>query len=101
MSKMPILLTGLAALALATAPALAKENRAEEAHEKPIALSQVPKAAVDAAQRALGGNITKAEIISGKSRVYELSSTDASGKGKAVHVTAAGKILKTETEDHD
>jgi hypothetical protein len=32
---------------------------------------------------------------------YERSVKDASGKERSVHVTAAGKILKTETESKD
>ena len=99
MSKFPHLLAGLSAISLAAAPALAHENKAEEAKEKPIALSQVPKAAVAAAQKALGSNTLEARLVRGHGqRVYELETKDASGKERSVHVAANGKILKTESE---
>jgi hypothetical protein len=59
MTKIPTLLAGLAAVTLTAASAFA-QGRSEEAREKHIALSQVPKAAVDAAEKALGAKITEA-----------------------------------------
>lgn len=96
-----ILIASVAALGLIAGPALAGPSKSEEAHEKPISLAQVPKPAMDAAKKALGGDITEAETIQGQRGVYELSMKDASGKEKAVHVTSADKILKTETEAKD
>lgn len=89
--------TALAALALASTPVLAAENAAEEAQEKPIQLSQVPQAAVDAGEKALGGKATEAKVMEQNGqRVYELERKDASGKERGVHVTADGKVLKKE-----
>jgi uncharacterized membrane protein YkoI len=89
----------LGAFALAAAPGFAQESKSEEAREKPIAMAQVPKPAVDAAKKTLGPNLTEARVMTehGKT-VYELSAKDASGKEKSVHVSADGKILKTENE---
>jgi uncharacterized membrane protein YkoI len=89
--------TILTTIALAAVPALAAKNAAEEAQEKTVQLSQVPKAAVDAAQKALGGKVTEAKVMQQDGQqVYELERKDASGKERAVHVTAGGQILKTE-----
>lgn len=89
--------TTLTALGLAVMPVLAAENRAEEAREKSVQLSEVPKAAVDAGEKALGGKATEARVMEQKGQqVYELERKDSSGKEHAVHVTADGKVLKKE-----
>lgn len=99
MSKFPFLIAAAAALTLGAAPAFAQESKSEEAREKPIPLAQVPKPAVDAAKKVIGPNITEARVMREHGqRVYELGAKDASGKEKEVHVSANGKILKTETE---
>jgi len=86
-----------AALVL-SAPVLA-QGRSEEAREKTVALSSVPKPAVDAAKQALGADPTEAKIIAGtKPQQYELEAKNASGKESAVHVRADGTIVKRETE---
>jgi hypothetical protein len=74
-------------------------SKSEEAREKTIALSSVPKAAVDAAKQALGADPTEAKVINGtKPRQYELEAKNASGKEVAVHVRGDGTIVKRETE---
>jgi hypothetical protein len=86
-----------AALVL-SGPVLAA-SKSEEAREKTVALSSVPKAAVDAAKQALGADPTEAKVISGtKPRQYELEAKGASGQEVAVHVRADGTIVKRETE---
>jgi hypothetical protein len=96
MKKIHIPLMVGAALAL-SGPVLAAENH--EANEKTVALSSVPKAAVDAAKQALGADPTEAKIIAGtKPRQYELEAKNASGQEVAVHVRADGTITKRETE---
>jgi len=71
----------------------------EEAKEKTVALSSVPKAAIDAAKRALGSDPTDAKIITGTNpQQYELQAGKDSGKEVAVHVRADGTIVKREAE---
>jgi hypothetical protein len=71
----------------------------EEAKEKTVALSSVPKPAIDAAKRALGSDPTDAKIIIGTSpQQYELQAGKDSGKEVAVHVRSDGTIVKRETE---
>ncbi len=97
MKNIPIHLIVGAALIM-SAPVLAA-SKSEEAREKTVALSSVPKAAVDAAKQALGADPTEAKIISGtKPRQYELEAKGASGQEVAVHVRADGTIVKKETE---
>lgn len=83
-------------------------DKGDESREKTIQLSQVPQAAVDAAQKALGMAPTEAKMISGTSpQEYELEATNKSGKEIGVHVSADGKVLKkphneaTEHEEHE
>src|SRR5690349_1965017 len=96
MRKSLPLLVG-AALVL-SAPVFAA-GKSEEAREKSVELSSVPKAAVDAAKQALGAEPTEAKIISGtRPQQYELEARNASGKETAVHVRADGTIVKRETE---
>lgn len=93
--------TALVAIGLATAPLLAAENPAgeamEEATEKPIQLSQVPQAAVQAGEKAIGGKATEARTMQQNGQqIYELERKDATGQEHSVHVSADGKVLKTE-----
>ena len=75
------------------------QGRSEEAREKTIALSSVPKPAVDAARKALGADPTEAKIINGtRPQQYELA-VESGGKENAVHVQANGTIMKHETEN--
>ena len=86
-----------AALALSTPLLAASKN--EEAREKSIEMSSVPKAAVDAAKKALGADPTEAKIIHGtKPQQYELAVEASGGKETAVHVRGDGTIVKRETE---
>ena len=84
------------------------QKQSEESREKTIELSQVPQAAVEAAQKALGTAPTEATMISGTSpQEYELEAKNKSGKEIGVHVSADGKVLKkphneaTEHEEHE
>ena len=98
MKKIPIHLIIGTALII-SAPVLAA-SKSEEAREKTVALSSVPKAAVDAAKQALGTDPTEAKIISGtKPQQYELEAKTTGGKEAAVHVRADGTIVKRETEN--
>ena len=87
------------ALASVAGGAAYAAGESEEAREKTIALSSVPKAAVDAAKQALGAEPTEAKIINGtKPQQYELA-VESGGKENAVHVRANGTIVKHETEN--
>jgi hypothetical protein len=77
--------------------AQASGTKEEEAHEKTIQLAEVPQAARDAAQKALGTAPTEAKVVNGTSPVqYELEAKDKNGKETAVHVLANGTIVKKE-----
>ena len=51
--------------ALALGGPLFAQSAKEEAREKTVALSSVPKAAMDAAKQALGTDPTEAKVVSG------------------------------------
>lgn len=71
----------------------------EEANEKTIQLLQVPKPALDAAEKSLGTTPTEAKMVSGTNpQEYELEAKTSSGKEMGVHVRADGTIVKRETE---
>lgn len=87
-----------AALVLSTP--LYAASKSEEAREKTVEMSSVPKAAVDAAKKALGADPTEAKIINGtKPQQYELAIEASGGKESAVHVRGDGTIVKRETEN--
>ena len=93
-----LLSAALGATLLATAPVMA-QSKSEEAKEKTVQLSEVPQAAREAAQKALGSAPTEAKVMEEKGqRVYELEAKQAAGKEKSVHVTADGKVLKHEND---
>jgi len=72
-------------------------NKQEEESEKTVQLSEVPKAARDAAQKELGTAPTEAKVVNGTSPMqYELEAKDKTGKETAVHVLANGTIVKKE-----
>jgi len=78
------------------------QDRSEESREKTIRLSEVPQAARDAAKKALGATPTEAKLVSGtQPQEYELEAKEAGGKEMSVHVTADGKVVKTENEEHE
>ncbi len=86
--------TAIALCALVTAPGFS-HDKGEEAREKTIQLSEVPQAAMAAAEKALGTAPTKAKEIGGTSpQRYELEAKNASGKEIGVDVSADGKVLK-------
>ena len=88
-----------AAAMLATAPCFAQTNTRDEAQEKTIQLSQVPKAARDAGQNALGTAPTEAKIVNGTNpQEYDLEAKGTTGKEVSVHVRADGTVVKKETE---
>jgi hypothetical protein len=85
---------------LLLAPQSFGQTRAqEEANEKTVELSQVPKPALDAAKTALGTTPTEARTVSGTNPPqYELEAKDKSGKEVSVHVRADGTVIKREKE---
>jgi len=98
MTKISSACFAIGAALVLSGPLLAA-SKSEEAREKTVALSSVPKAAVDAAKKALGADPTEAKIIAGtKPRQYELEAKNASGQEVAVHVRGDGTIVKRETE---
>jgi len=85
--------------ALAAAPCLAQTKAQEESQEKTVQLSQVPQAARDAGQKALGMAPTEAKMVNGTNpQEYELEAKDSSGKEVSVHVRGDGTVVKKETE---
>jgi hypothetical protein len=79
--------------------AQAPGSKQEEANEKTIQLSEVPKAARDAAQKELGTAPTEAKVVSGTSPMqYELEAKTTDGKETGVHVLANGTIVKKEKD---
>jgi len=82
-------------------PSIAQDKN-EEAREKTIRLSEVPQAARDAARKVLGTAPTEAKIVRGtQPQEYELEAKKPGGKEMSVHVTADGKVVKTEDEGHE
>ncbi len=71
-------------------------------NEKEIPLSQVPKAAVEAAQKAVENiALTEAEVEEeAGQKVYVLEGT-ANGMEYKIEVTADGKIIEVEHEDEN
>lgn len=101
MRKLHLLPLFAGAALILSSPVLAA-GKSEEAREKSIELSSVPKPAVDAAKKALGADPTEAKIINGtRPQQYELAATNSSGKEMAVHVRANGTIVKKETESEE
>src|SRR5690348_14792906 len=81
-------------------PAFGQDNH--ESKEKRIAMSEVPQAARDAAQKALGRRPTEAKIVQGTNpQEYELEAKMKGGKEMAVHVTADGTVTKHENESEE
>jgi uncharacterized membrane protein YkoI len=76
----------------------------EKEEGKEIPVSQVPKAAMDAAQNAAKGvNLTEAEVENEKGQTVYTLEGKADGKDYKIEVTADGKVLevKQEAEDND
>lgn len=71
-------------------------------NEKEIPLSQVPRPAVEAAEKAVENiTLTEAEVEEEDGRtVYELEGT-ADGIEYEIEVTADGKVLEVEQEDEN
>ena len=101
MKKIHVIPMMLGAVLILGGPLFAA-SKSEEAREKTVALSSVPKAAVDAAKQALGADPTEAKIINGtKPQQYELEAKTSAGKEVAVHVRGDGTIVKRETESEE
>ena len=86
--------------AVLTVPAIAiAANQVGEHSEKAIALSEVPKAAIDGAKSQLA-SVTKAELVTTKDgrTLYELKGKTSAGKTIELFVTADGQVLGTEDE---
>ena len=80
-----------------------KANKEKE-EGKEIAVSQVPKAGMDAAQSAAKGvNLTEASVEEEKGQTVYTLEGKADGKEYKIEVTADGKVLevKQEAEDND
>jgi hypothetical protein len=89
----------ISALAVVSNPGFAQSLK-EEYREKTISLSEVPQAAIDAAQKALGTAPTEAKLIQGTSpQEYELEARTKSDGEMSVHVLANGKVTKLEHEE--
>lgn len=99
MSRLTTVLAVVGAAMLMSTPLLAADqSTTEESREKTVQLSEVPTPAVNAAKQTIGGNVNEAKVtVENGQQVYELQGKDASGKTKSVHVTADGKVLKTES----
>jgi len=71
-------------------------------NEKEIPLSEVPAAAIEAAQAAVEGiTLTEAAVEEEKGRtLYDIEGT-ANGKEYSIEVTAEGKVLEVEEETED
>ena len=70
--------------------------------EKEIALSQVPREAVAAAQRAVEGiTLTEAEVEEEDGRTVYVLEGMANGTEYEIEVTADGKVLEVEQEAED
>jgi len=99
MKKILIAPLAISAIFVLAGPLLAQSAK-EDSREKTVALSSVPQPPMDAAKQALGSEPTEAKIIAGtRPQQYELEAKNSSGQEKAIHVTAAGKIVKHETEN--
>jgi hypothetical protein len=86
-------------LAVVSNPGVAQSPQ-EEYREKAIGLLEVPQAALDAAQKALGTAPTEAKLIPGTSpQEYELEALTKSDGELSVHVLANGKVIKLEHEE--
>lgn len=74
----------------------------DEASETKIALAQVPKAAMEGAKARITA-ITEAEQVKLKDgrTIYELKGKDKAGKTVELYVSAEGKVLGTEGEEHE
>jgi hypothetical protein len=91
----PVVISALAVVNPGFAQSLKEEYR-----EKTISLSEVPQAAIDAAQKALGTAPTEAKLIQGTSpQEYELEAPTKSDGEMSVHVLANGKVIKLENEE--
>ena len=75
------------------------QSTGDEGQEQFIQISQVPKPALDAAQKALGSTPTKAGIVVGTDpQVYDLQATNQSGKAVGINVLADGKVLEKDRQ---
>jgi uncharacterized membrane protein YkoI len=80
------------------------KEKKEKEEGKEISVSQVPKAAMEAAQNAAKGvNLTEAEVEEEKGQTVYTLEGKADGKEYNIEVTAEGKVLevKQEAEDKD
>ena len=70
--------------------------------EKEIPLSQVPEAALTAAQGAVEGiTLTEAEMETEDGQTVYVLEGEAGGKEYGIEVTADGKVLEVEEETED
>ncbi|HEU5093940.1 MAG TPA: hypothetical protein VFT77_02240 [Reyranella sp.] len=99
MNSMRLAIPVLSGLLLVAPQTFGQTRDHDEASEKTVQLSQVPKAARDAAQKELGAMPTEAKMVSGTNpQEYELEAKDRSGKEVGVHVHADGTVVKKEKD---
>lgn len=99
MTGKQILIAAVGAAVLAVPVIAMAADQVGEHSEKPIALSEVPKAAIDGAKSQLA-SVTKAELVTTKDgrTLYELKGKTSAGKTVELLVTADGRVLGTEDE---
>jgi hypothetical protein len=97
-SRYYLLPAAMGVLLLSAAPSLAQstgESTNTSGQEETVDVSQVPKPALNAAQKALGTTPTDAKVVVGTSpQEYELMAKSKSGKEAKVYVLADGTVLK-------
>jgi len=75
------------------------KEKKEKEEGKEIPVSQVPKAAMDAAQNAAKGvNLTEASVEEEKGQTVYTLEGKADGKDYEIEVTADGKVLEVKQE---
>jgi uncharacterized membrane protein YkoI len=75
------------------------KEKKEKEEGKEIPVSQVPKAAMDAAQNAAKGvNLTEASVEEEKGQTVYTLEGKADGKDYEIEVTADGNVLKVKQE---
>jgi hypothetical protein len=97
-SRYYLLPAAMGVLLISAAPNFAQttgQSTRESGQEQTVDVSQVPKPARDAAEKALGTTPTGAKVIVGTSpQEYEMIAKNKSGKQVKVHVLADGTVMK-------
>jgi hypothetical protein len=102
-SRYYLLPAAVSALLMSAAPGMAQnttastgtEDTSRSSQEQTVQMSQVPRAAREAAQKALGTKPTDAKVIVGTSpQEYQLMAKSSSGREAKVRVLADGTLMK-------